>query len=142
MIFTVHFPRAKGESYDEGLREAALYIQKHQNNYQEIIFDPRRGIEGPYLVSNPYLYVLFYTKYDPHTYQTESKGISQDKTYFLKFNKYTFRNIEWTKDSDRKDTLFIGSPWSFPEKGLKEGELLEKIYMTNGHPAYYIVSPR
>lgn len=142
LIFSVHFPRAKGESYDEGLREVVFYIQKYQDNYKEIIFDPRRGIEGPFLISNPYLYVLFYTKYDPHTYQTEPKIVSGDKTYFLKFNKYTFRNIDWPKDGDKTGTLFIGSPWSFPEKGLKEGELLEKIYMTNGYPAYYIVSPK
>lgn len=142
LVFAVHFPRAKGESYDEGLKQAALYIQEHQDNYKEIIFDPRRGIQGPYLISNPYLYVLFYTKYDPQIYQTEPKITSQDKTYFLKFNKYTFRNIEWLEDGGKKDVLLIGSPWSFPDNGLKEGELLKKIYMTNGQPAYYIVSPR
>lgn len=142
LIFSVHFPRAKGESYDEGLREAVFYVQKHQDKYKEVIFDPRRGIEGPYLISNPYLYLLFYTKYDPHTYQIEPKVVSGDKSYFLKFNKYTFRNIDWLQDGAKKNTLLIGSPWSFPENGLKEGELLEKIYMTNGHPAYYIVSPK
>lgn len=142
LAFVVHFPRAKGESFNEGLREAVLYVRDHKANYQEIVFDPRRGVEEPYLVSNPYLYVLFYTKYDPHTYQIEPKVVSGDKTYFLQFNKYTFRDINWREDRNKKGTLFIGSPWSFPEKDLKEGELLEKIYMTNGYPAFYIVSPR
>ncbi len=142
LTFAVHFPRAKGESFDEGLREAVIYVHDHQNEYKEIVFDPRRGIEGPFIVSNPYLSVLFYTKYDPHTYQTESKAVSSDKTYFLKFNKYTFRNISWVEDVDKKDTLFIGSPWSLPEKDLKEGELLKKIYLKNGFPAFYIVSPK
>lgn len=142
LIFAVQFPRAKGESYDEGIREAVFYIQKHQSKFKEIVFDPRRGIEGPYLVSNPYLYVLFYTKYDPSIYQIEPKMTRDDKTYYLKFNKYTFRNIDWVKDATQAGTLFIGSPWSFPDSGLKQGELLEKIYMTNGHPAYLMVSPR
>ncbi|TSC88569.1 MAG: Uncharacterized protein G01um10147_65 [Microgenomates group bacterium Gr01-1014_7] len=141
LTFAVHFPRAKGESFDEGLKQAALYIRDHQESYNEIVFDPRRGIEGPYLVSNPYLYVLFYTKYDPKTYQTETKIHSKDSTYYFKFNKYTFRQIDWTVDQDKKGVLFIGSPWSFP-KDLKEGEILEKIYLSNGYPAFYIVSPK
>lgn len=141
LVFAVHFPRAKGESFDEGLKQAALYIRDNQDKYSEIIFDPRRGIDGPYLVSNPYLYVLFYTKYDPHTYQIEPKQFG-DSIYFYKFNKYTYRNINWTEDSTKKNVLLIGSPWSFPENGLKEREILEKIYMSNGHPAFYIVSPK
>lgn len=142
LIFTVHFPRAKGESFDEGLKDAVLYVREHQSEYKEVVFDPRRGIEGPYIVSNPYMSVLFYTHYDPHIYQTEPKGLSQDKTYFFRFNKYVFRNINWIEDNNKKNTLFIGSPWSLPEKDLKEGELLKKIYLKNGYPAFYIVSPK
>lgn len=142
LVYAVHFPRAKGESYDEGLKQAVLYIRDHQDEYNEIIFDPRRGIEGPYLVSNPYLYVLFYTKYDPSIYQTEPKIQSQDKTYFLKFNKYTFRDINWIEDSKKKDVLLIGSPWSFPDKGLKEEEILQRVYLINGSLAFLIVSPK
>lgn len=142
LVFSVHFPIAKGESYDEGLKEAVLYIEGHQKSYQEVIFDPRRGMEGPYLVSNPYLYVLFYTKYDPKTYQTETKILSKDSNYFFHFNKYTFRPIDWTKDSNKKDTLFIGSPWSLPEKELRDDEILKKIYLTNGNLAFLIVSPK
>lgn len=141
LVFSVHFPRAKGESYDEGLREAVLYVNDHKDQYKEIVFDPVRGIEGPYLVSNPYLYVLFYAKYDPRTYQTEPKFLKSGE-YFLKFDKYTFRKIDWREDSDNKDTLFIGSPWSLPEKDLKEGEILHKIYLTNGNLAFLIVSPK
>jgi len=141
LVLAVHFPRAKGESFDEGLREAALYIRDHKDNYKEIVFDPRRGVEGPFLVSNPYLYVLFYTKYDPKVYQTEKKITSNNATYFFKFNKYTFRNINWIEDQNKKETLFIGSPWSFP-KDIREDQIIEKIYMSNGYPAFYIVSPQ
>lgn len=141
LVFTVHYPRAKGESFDEGLREAVFYVHNHQDRYQEIIFDPRRGVEGPFIVSNPYLYVLFYTKYDPRTYQIEPKVFGKDE-YFLKFNKYTFREINWGEDQNKKETLFIGSPWSLPEKDLKKEEILHKIYLTNGKLAFLIVSPK
>lgn len=142
LTFAVHFPRAKGESIDEGLKEAVLFMREHEKDYKEVVFDPRRGIEGPYLVSNPYLYVLFYTKYDPRTYQTEPKIYSQDSSYFFHFNKYTFRPIDWVKDSQQKDTLFIGSPWSLPEAQLKEGEILKRIYLESGDLAFLIVAPK
>lgn len=141
LTISVHFPRAKGESIDEGLKQAAVYIKNHQQQYNEIIFDPRRGIEGPYLVSNPYLYVLFYTQYDPRTYQTETKEYSKDSKYFFRFNKYTFRQIDWGADKEIRGVLLIGSPWSFP-RDIKEEFILEKIYMTNGRVAFYIVSPK
>lgn len=143
LVFTVHFPRHKGESFDEGLREAVFYIRDNQHKYSEVIFDPRRGIEGPYLVSNPQLYVQFYLQYDPYAYQTKPKVLGTDpKNPYLSFDKYTFRHINWTVDKNKKGALFIGSPWNIPSKDLKEGELLEIIYMSNEHPTFYITSPK
>ncbi len=143
MIISTHFPRDKGESFDEGWREAVYYVLDHQDQYKEIVFDQRRGVEGPYMISNPFLYLLFYSKYEPQIYQTEQKIFDSDKyDPFYKFNKYTFRHINWPEDKNSKDVLFIGSPWSFPVEGLKEGELLERIYLSNGSPAFYIVSPK
>lgn len=143
LTFAVYFPRARGEYIDEGLREVVSYVLDHQNNYKEVIFDTRRGIEGPYIITNSYLYLLFYSKYDPYTYQTEPKIFGPDKNNpVYSFNKYSFKYIDWSKDAGKKETLFIGSPWSFPAEGLQEGELLKKIYMRNGYPAFYIVSPK
>ncbi len=143
LIISSDFPRDKGESFDEGWREAVFYVKDHQNEYSEIVFDQRRGVDAPNMVSNPFLYVLFYLKYDPAIYQTEQKylGSDRDEPYY-KFGKYTFRHINWTLDKGKKGVLFIGSPWSFPVDGLKDGEILQKIYISNGSPAFYIVSPK
>lgn len=142
LTFSTHFPNAKGESFDEGLREAVLFVQNNQENYKEVVFDPRRGMDGPFLISNPYLYLLFYTKYDPQTYQNEPKVFGTGSEYYYRFNKYTFRPIEWNVDKNSKNTLFIGSPWSLPQANLKEGEILQKIYLSNGALAFLIVSPK
>jgi len=141
LIISADFPRDKGESFDEGLTSAVLYVKDHQDSYKEIVFDPWHGVTGPYLVSNPYLYVLFYLKYDPSLYQRESKVTSTDSSYLFKFDKYTFRKIDWVQDQNKKGVLFIGSPWSFPSDGLKKGQLLDTIYLSNKAPAYYIVTP-
>ncbi len=142
LTFAVHFPIARGQFFDEGIREAVIYVRNNQTNYKEIVIDARRGTDGPFIVINPHMSLLFYLKYDPHTYQTEPRIFGTPDKPFYNFNKYTIRNIDWTEDRSQKGVLFIGAPWSFPESSLKEGELLKKIYMTSGDPAYFIVSPR
>lgn len=140
LIIVADFPRDKGESFDEGWREAVYYVMQNQDKYKQVVFDPRRGVAAPDMVSNPFLYVLFYTKYDPQLYQTEPKiygGTPADNYY--QFGKYVFRHINWQVDRDVKDVLFVGSPWSIPKKDLLPGQLLKVIYLTNGSPAFYIV---
>jgi 4-amino-4-deoxy-L-arabinose transferase-like glycosyltransferase len=141
LIISTDFPRDKGESIDEGWKEAVEYVNLHQNQYSKIVIDPVRGVDQPNMVSNPFLYVLFYTQYDPHTYQIEAKITqSLDGGPYYQFGKYVFRHIYWPTDKNEKGTLFIGSPWSLPEKDLGDGNLLKVIYLTNGSPAFYLVS--
>jgi 4-amino-4-deoxy-L-arabinose transferase-like glycosyltransferase len=140
LVFSVHFPWAKGENYDEGLKQVALYVTEHQSQYKEVVFDTRHGIYGPTLISNPYLYLLFYSKYDPATYQTEKRIYGTPDNPYYHYNKYTFTYINWPVDSKRKDTLFVASPWSFPSD-LQGVKILDTIYLTNGNIAYYIAVP-
>lgn len=142
LTFSIHFPKAKGESFDEGMRQAVEYVNRYGQNYEEIVFDPRHGIDGPYFITNPYLYILFYTKYDPDTFQKEPKVYGSADNPYFKFSKFTTRYVNWQTDRGQKGTLFIASPWSIPQSDLKEGELLETIYLSNGSPTYYIVSPK
>jgi hypothetical protein len=140
LTFSVHFPRAKGESYDEGLKQVSLYVTQHQSQYKEIMFDTRHGVDGPSMISNPYLYLLFYSKYDPKTYQTETRIYGSAANPYYHFDKYTFTYINWPVDSLKPDTLFVASPWSFPSD-LHGVKILDTIYLTNGHIAYYIAVP-
>lgn len=142
LVFTVHFPIQRGEDFMEGTKETIEYVLTHNDRYKEIVFDPHRGIEAPFIVSVPDMYLLFYSKYDPLTYQREPKILGTKDKSFYHFNKYTIRDINWLIDNNKKEVLFIGSPWSFPEKGLQEGEILQKIYLTNGSLAFLIVSPK
>jgi len=143
LVFMVHFPYQKSESFDEGLREAVYAVMKYQAGYKKVIFDIRRGVDGPYMVSNPHMYLLFYSKFDPKKYQTieKIKSIYPDEPYFA-FDKYSFGYINWYRDYLQKDVLLVGSPWSFPNEEILGRRLLEKIYLSNGKPAFYIVSTK
>lgn len=139
LVFAVHFPLERGEAFMEGTKETILYAVENKDRYQEIVYDPYRGIEAPYIVNIPYMYYLFYSKYDPGIYQKETK-YSGDEIFT--FNNFTTRRIDWRTDKFKEGTLFIGSPWSLPEKDLKKEEILEKIYLSNGDLAFLIVSPK
>lgn len=139
LIYSVHFPNQRGEDFMDGTKESVQYALMNKTNYKQIVFDPYRGIEAPYIVSIPHMYILFYSQYDPLTYQTEQKNKSDGS---FGFDKFIIRKIDWREDRNKKDTLFIGSPWSLPEKDIKPEDILKKIYLSNGSLAFFIVSPK
>lgn len=138
-IFDIHFPVQRGEAFMEGTKETVVFALNNQDKYQEIVYDPYRGIEAPYIVNIPYMYFLFYSKYNPYLYQNETKKYGNES---FSFNKFTFRRINWREDRAKKVTLFIGSPWSLPLKDISEDDILKKVYLLNGNLALLIVSPK
>lgn len=138
LIFAVHFPNQRGEAFMEGTKETVQYALAHKSQYREIVFDPYRGVEGPYIVSIPHMYILFYSAFDPASYQKIEK---QTGLEYYHFDKFTVRKINWPADKNKKGTLFIGSPWSLPENELKQSQVLQKVYLTNGRLAFLIVTP-
>ncbi|OGE43683.1 hypothetical protein A3B45_03275 [Candidatus Daviesbacteria bacterium RIFCSPLOWO2_01_FULL_39_12] len=139
LVFSVYFPYQQGEAFMEGTKETVLYALENKDNYREIVFDPYRGIKAQNIVSIPYMYLLFYSKYDPAKFQSEKKE-NQDGAF--KFDKFAIRRIDWREDRYQKGVLFIGSPWSLPEKDIKDSEILQKIYLSSGDLAFLIVSPK
>lgn len=136
MVFTVHFPKERGEAFMEGSKPAVQYALDHQSKYQEIIFDPVRGVDGPFVVSIPHMYVLFQSQYDPTTYQTEPKRHASDA---YGFNKYTIRRINWAADQNLPNRLLVGSPWSFPDSIVNSPQVVQKVYLANGKLAFLLV---
>lgn len=139
LVFHIYFPIQRGEAYMEGTRETVLYALQNKNKYSEIVYDPYRGVEAPYIVNIPYMYILFYSKYDPTLFQNEVRRYGDD---LFGFDKFTIRRIDWRVDRAKERVLFIGSPWSLPLKDLKDEEILKKIYLSNGDLALLVVSPK
>lgn len=137
LVFAVHFPLQRGEAFMEGTKETVLYALQNKDKYQEIVYDPYRGIEAPYIVNIPYMYILFYSKYDPKTFQEEVLDFPKKGAHF---DKFTIRPINWREDRFKKGILFIGSPWSLPEKDIKKEDILKKVYLSNGSLVLLIVS--
>lgn len=139
LIFTVHFAYERDEAFMAGTKEAVLYAIANKDNYQEIVFDPKRGVDAGNIISVPYMYILFYAKYDPSLYHKELQNFTEKYSHF---DKFTIRSIYWKDDRKKVGTLFIGSPWSLPPQDVKESEILKRIYLTNGSEALIIATPK
>jgi 4-amino-4-deoxy-L-arabinose transferase-like glycosyltransferase len=99
-----------------GRKEAFVYIKQNENKYKEIIVSRN--------LSEPQIYVAFYTKYDPLAYQKASQDwlrykdigvpfVDQLGEYYL--GKYIFKNINYMDDSKIPSVLIVGKPSEFPQ---------------------------
>lgn len=82
-----------------------------------------------------YIFYLFYLKYDPALYQSETKNVSGGFREDHQFGKYTFRPIDWSKEVKDSQTVYVGRPGDFPS-GV---HILKIINYLNGDPAIEIV---
>lgn len=127
--YYVHTPREYGDFWQYGNKEAIQYAKKHEGEYEKIIMS--------YKYDQPYVYYLFYNKVDPKWYQNnwDFTKTGVNPRFERKIGKYEFRNIEWGKDSQSKNTLFIGTPSEIPEE-----EEIESINFLDGTKAYRIAN--
>lgn len=78
-----------------------------------------------------YMFFLFYLKYPPKAYQSQSEFASGGFRENHKFGKFEFRPINWPKEDRSKDILYIGKPSDF---GVTIDHIYEVDY-PNGMPA-------
>ncbi|KKU10076.1 MAG: hypothetical protein UX13_C0021G0006 [Candidatus Woesebacteria bacterium GW2011_GWB1_45_5] len=98
-------PYQERGNWQYGMREMAQALTKYQDSHQRVVIETK--------TAQPYIFLLFYTQYDPQKYQEYSKDILSPRNSF-NFDKYEFRDIYWDKDKDLKNTLFIGPESSLP----------------------------
>lgn len=128
--YLVHFTKQRDEWIFYPSKDLALTVIENLNKYDQIIVDPAFGKLGPYTQGIPDIYILFYGKIPPNVlWQKETNEL----------NKISYRHIEWFSDKKFKKTLLIGSPWSLPQKDIKNESIKKIILYNNGSPAYLVV---
>ena len=112
-----------------GYKQAVGEMKIIENNYSEIVISDNQPMD------KSYMFFLFYLKYPPSEYQKIGENSSGSFTAHHSFGRYTFRSIDWTKDSVRKNVLYIGSPKDIPDGA----NTIKTIYNFDGTPAIRIV---
>jgi hypothetical protein len=112
-------PNQMASSMNYGWKKTMAFVEKIQDNYQEIIISRR--------FSEPQIFVEFYLKVDPALVQKESNDwmrYEENKLPFLdqlgkyKLGKYTISDLNYREKEGLENALLIGKPEDFPE-GVK-----------------------
>lgn len=129
---------AEGMLY--GRQELVEFVQPIEKNYEQIIMSKR--------LSEPHIYVAFYNKVDPLTYQVESKDwlrYEKDNLSFVdqlgeyKLGKYIFKDMYFNLYSSMPNTLLVGKYGEFPQD--VELESLKLLEYPKHDKAFLIVDP-
>ncbi|MCX6782586.1 MAG: glycosyltransferase family 39 protein [Candidatus Levybacteria bacterium] len=91
--YFVHFPINAGNSWGIGYQKLNQFLSLEDKKNKNVVIT-----HSEY---SPYIYLLFYSKYDPKKYQENALRypLTQDKFLHVKsFDRFEFRDIQWEKD--------------------------------------------
>ncbi len=108
-----------------GYKQAVEKTTELSSEYEKIV------VANDGYFDQSYIFYLFFLKYPPEKYQREVKIDIANRS----FEKYEFRPIDWEKDKELKNTLFVGMPKSFPQ----DTDALYEISFIDKKPAIKIV---
>ncbi len=122
--------------YQPGFEKGIPALLLQAQNYEHIVID------SPHIA--PYIFLLFYGKYDPALYQQQNPNIDKNiGTENLSFGKFEFRQIDWTYDRNLPHTLFMGPTGRLPDYEFNHpGKLkvIKDIYDVKGYISFRIVA--
>lgn len=129
--YYVHFSRNEGKSWGFIYKDLITKLQKENLINKKII------VSQP--THSPYIFFLFYLKYDPSKYQKEvvrypitSDGFRDVKS----FSNFTFRDLDWGKDINLSDTVLVDDYINSPHDSI--GKQTMYTYLPSGEPMFTI----
>jgi 4-amino-4-deoxy-L-arabinose transferase-like glycosyltransferase len=136
--YFVHLPKHNAKYWFYGYREVVKKVTPIQSRYNKIIFQQS--------YDQPYIYFLFYQKYDPVKYQEQAKLILSgvDVGLIGKLDNIYFENFTWPHATGQKDSLLIGNSIAIPSDfSIDSYELIAEIkYPDNFMTAFRIVETK
>lgn len=137
LIYFTWYPKAYARDWQYGYSQVAAYLNTHENEYDRIVMTKWYG--------EPQLFLAFYNRWDPKTYQlnnannlryeTES-AVWLDQLEEYTVGKYHFKYLEWGGEERGRKTLYIGKGDDFDD----EANILETIYFPDGTVAFKLVA--
>lgn len=134
--YFVHNPKLKSQYWEYGYKQMVEDITPIQNNYHEVIIQQS--------FDQPYIYFLFYNKYDPAKWQRQAKLIqdSADVGHVDHLDNICFCAIDWSRDRGDHGDLVVGDPKVIPpldSNDPKEFTLIDEIKYLNGVTAWRLL---
>ena len=124
--YFVHLPIHNAKYWFYGYKQSVEKVDSVQANYKKIIFQQS--------YNQPYIYFLFYQKYDPAKYQTQAK-LTESETGDVglkeRLDNVYFQNISWPYKSNEKEIMLVGDAVTIPEDLSQDYNLISEIRYPN-----------
>jgi 4-amino-4-deoxy-L-arabinose transferase-like glycosyltransferase len=128
--YFVHVPKHNSKLWEYGYKEIVETVTPIQNNY--------KTVKVQQSFAQPYIYFLFFQKYDPAKYQAQAKFVESefkgDVGYVEKLDNIQFVPIDWSINRGDRGSLIVGDGIRIPtddSKSEKEFKLIKEIYYLN-----------
>lgn len=129
--YFIHLPKHDSKYWEYGYKQIVEAVAPIQGNYKKI------KVQQSF--SQPYIYFLFYQKYDPVKYQrnavlTLADSIN-DVGYVVKLDNIEFSPIDWSVNRGESGTLFVADTVRIPPEDSKDPsqfDVIREITYLNG----------
>jgi 4-amino-4-deoxy-L-arabinose transferase-like glycosyltransferase len=125
--YFIHVPTHNAKYWFWGYKQAVNKVSSIEDKYNQIIVEQSYG--------QPYIYFLFYKKYDPVQYQKQAKLADGGKDVGLVagFDKYSFVRFTWPYATGQEKVLLVGSSVAVPpEINLNSYNVVDEIKYPDG----------
>ncbi|MGD0523321.1 MAG: hypothetical protein ABSA43_02070, partial [Candidatus Microgenomates bacterium] len=135
----VHIPAHDSQYWEYGYKQIVQIVTPIQNKYKVI------KVQQSY--AQPYIYFLFYQKYDPAKYQKQAKLIESkygDVGQVEHLDNIYFAPIDWSVNRGESGTLFVADTIRIPPEDSKDTSLFNQIaeikYLNGRDTAFRIIA--
>ena len=136
--YFIHLPKHSSKNWEYGYKQIVEAITPIQNNFEQI------KIQQSF--AQPYIFFLFYQKYDPSKYQKQASLVESefkgDVGYVTKLDNICFCAIDWPQNKKEHGALVVADTIRIPDVEIKQTDvvnLVSEIKYLNGEVALRIV---
>ena len=136
--YYVHLSKHTSRFWSYGNKQIVETVTPIQGNYDKV------KVQQSF--AQPYIYFLFYQKYDPVEYQKQAKLTESqykgDVGYVERLDNIYFWPINWPADRQDHGTLVVADPIRIPEEDFSKEtnlRLLKEIRYLDGNLAFKVV---
>ncbi|HEX6977556.1 MAG TPA: phospholipid carrier-dependent glycosyltransferase [Patescibacteria group bacterium] len=135
--YFVHLPKHDSIYWEYGYKQIVEAVYPVQGNYKKI------KVEQSY--AQPYIYFLFFEKYDPAKYQAQAhltESPMGDVGLVEKLDNIEFSAIDWSADQGHKGELIVADPIKMPVQDSSDPnrfKLIKEIKYLDGKTAFRVV---
>lgn len=130
--YFVHFPKEEASNWGYAYKKLTPVLFSPENSSKQIIMTHPE--------SSPYAYILFYSGYSLADYQKQATRypISRDGyTDVSGFGRFSFRPINWDKDTSLHNTLLVTTAEEAPS--ALEPKIIAKISLPTGITQFVVI---